>query len=250
MPKLVDVSHQITDGMTTCPGLPEPVIKESTTVAGAVPGHGDSSGRVSMVGATGTYVEIPAHSYRDAADPADLDLDRVACLRGIVVDATGHRQIGPEVFSGLDLRGRAVLLRTGWDRHWRTETYGTHEHPHLTETAAKTLVQAGVTLVGIDSIGVDDTSPATEGPVPPRPPCSPRVCRSSATCACSIDSPPRASPSTRFPPRCARWRPSRSGPSPSSTRTEPRRARRPRYRSASTSRWARRRSRRALRSAS
>ncbi|MBR8740849.1 cyclase family protein [Nocardiopsis sp. MG754419] len=166
MPKLVDVSHQITDAMTTCPGLPEPVLKESTTVAGGVPGHGDSSGRVSMVGATGTYVEIPAHPYRDAADPADLDLERVACLPGVVVDATGDRRIGPEAFAGLELRGRAVLIRTGWDRHWRTETYGTHDHPHLTETAAKTLVQAGVVLVGIDSIGVDDTSPIAEGSRP------------------------------------------------------------------------------------
>ena len=73
MPKLVDVSHQITDGMTTCPGFPEPVIEESTTVAGGVPGHGNSSGRVTMVGATGTFVEMPAHRYRDGADPADLD---------------------------------------------------------------------------------------------------------------------------------------------------------------------------------
>ncbi|WP_017602468.1 cyclase family protein [Nocardiopsis alkaliphila] len=166
MPKLVDVSHQITDGMTTCPGLPEPVIKENTTVAGEIPGHGDSSGRVSMVGATGTYVEIPAHPYRDAAGPADLELERVADLPGVVVDATETHRIGPETFAGLDLRGRAVLIRTGWDRHWRTETYGTHEHPHLTETAAKTLVQAGAVLVGIDSISVDDTSPATEGARP------------------------------------------------------------------------------------
>lgn len=168
MPKLVDVSHQITDGMTTCPGLPEPVIKESTTVAGGFPGHGDSSGRVSMVGATGTYVEIPAHPYRDAADPADLDLDRVACLPGIVVQAPARRRIGPEAFAGLDLRGRAVLLRTDWDRHWRTGTYGGHDHPYLTEAAAKTLVREGVRLVGIDSIGVDDTSPVTEGSRPAR----------------------------------------------------------------------------------
>ncbi|MFD3685053.1 cyclase family protein [Nocardiopsis sp. NPDC058631] len=166
MPKLVDVSHQITDGMTTCPGIPEPVVREATAVPGATPGHGDSSGRVTMVGATGTYVEMPAHRYRDGADLADLDLARVANLPGTVVTATSSHEIGPEAFSGLDLRGRAVLLRTGWDRHWRTEAYGRLDHPHLTETAAKALVEGGAVLVGTDSIGVDDTSPSAEGARP------------------------------------------------------------------------------------
>lgn len=166
MPKLVDVSHQITDGMTTCPGIPAPVVREGAPVPGAVPGHGDSSGRVTMVGATGTYVEMPAHRYRDGADLADLDLSRVADLPGTVVTATSSPAVGPEDFAGLDLRGRAVLVRTGWDRHWRTEAYGRHDHPHLTETAAKALVESGAVLVGIDSIGVDDTSPSAEGARP------------------------------------------------------------------------------------
>ncbi|WP_433701011.1 cyclase family protein [Nocardiopsis sp. CA-288880] len=166
MPKLVDVSHQITDGMTTSPGVPRPAVREGVSVPGAVPGHGDSSGRVTMVGATGTYVEMPAHRYRDGADLADLDLARVAGLPGTVVTAASSPEIGPEAFGGLDLRGRAVLVRTGWDRHWRTEAYGRFDHPRLTETAAKALVEAGAVLVGIDSVGVDDTSPAAEGARP------------------------------------------------------------------------------------
>ncbi|MFD6099179.1 cyclase family protein [Nocardiopsis flavescens] len=163
MSKPVDVSHQITDGMTTRPGLPQPDITEAAADRGS--GHGDG-GRVTMAGATGTYLEMPAHRYRDGADLADLDLDRVADLPGTVVDAAGPRRIGPEAFSGLDLRGRAVLLRTGWDRRWRTDAYGDHDHPHLTEAAAKALVEAGAVLVGTDSVAVDDTSPAAEGARP------------------------------------------------------------------------------------
>ncbi|NYH55555.1 MULTISPECIES: cyclase family protein [Nocardiopsis] len=166
MPKLVDVSHQITDGMTTLPGLPEPAVEESTSVPAAAPGGEASTGRVTMVGATGTYVEMPAHRYRDGADLADLDLARVADLPGTVVTATSSAPIGPEAFSGLDVRGHAVLVRTGWDRHWRTEAYGRPEHPYLTEAAAKALVDGGATLVGIDSVGVDDTSSAAEGARP------------------------------------------------------------------------------------
>lgn len=166
MPKLVDVSHQITDGMTTGSGLSEPVIEESSALSGTTSGRGDDSGRVTMVGTTGTYVQTPAHRYRDGADLADLDLGRVADLPGTVVDAIGRREIGPEVFAETALCDRAVLVRTGWDRHWRTEDYNGPEHPYLTETAAKALVEGGATLVGIDSVGVDDTGKVMEGARP------------------------------------------------------------------------------------
>lgn len=84
-----------------------------------------------------------------------------------MIDAPG-RAIGPEAFAGLDLAGRAVLLRTGWDRYWRTETYGSPEHPYLTAEGAKALVADGAALVGIDSVNIDDTSEAGGGTHPAR----------------------------------------------------------------------------------
>jgi kynurenine formamidase len=54
------------------------------------------------------------------------------------------------------VRGKAVLVHTGWDRHWRTERYGT-EHSFLTAAAADWLVENGAALVGIDSNNIDDT---------------------------------------------------------------------------------------------
>ncbi|OLT29617.1 cyclase [Nocardiopsis sp. CNR-923] len=166
MRKLVDVSHQITHRMTTCRGLPEPVVEEGSASWGAETGHEASSGRVTMIGATGTYVEMPSHRYRDGADLADLDLERVADLPGVVVTPASARAVGPDAFSEVDVRGRAVLVRTGWDRHWRTDAYAGPDHPYLTEDAAKVLVDGGAALVGIDGLGVDDTSPAAEGARP------------------------------------------------------------------------------------
>ena len=55
------------------------------------------------------------------------------------------------------MRGRAVLFQTGWDRHWRTDAYF-DGHPYLTERLAEWLVKAGVALVGIDSLNIDNTS--------------------------------------------------------------------------------------------
>jgi len=62
-----------------------------------------------------------------------------------------------------DVRGRAVLVHTGWDRHWGTERYF-EGHPYLTGELAEWLVRAGAVLVGIDSLNIDGTA-ARERPV-------------------------------------------------------------------------------------
>ncbi len=51
-----------------------------------------------------------------------------------------------------------MLVRTSWDRYWRTERYGDPSAPHLTPEAAQVLVDAGAAIVGIDSVNIDDMS--------------------------------------------------------------------------------------------
>ena len=46
--------------------------------------------------------------------------------------------IGPDVLRGRDVRGRAVLFRTGWSQHWATDAYF-EGHPHLTAATAEAL---------------------------------------------------------------------------------------------------------------
>src|SRR6185503_935677 len=48
----------------------------------------------------------------------------------------------------------AVLLHTGWDRHWGTPEYG-GAAPYLSGAGADHLVAAGARLVGIDSVNMD-----------------------------------------------------------------------------------------------
>jgi arylformamidase len=55
------------------------------------------------------------------------------------------------------VRGKAVLVHTGWDAHWRTDRYF-EGHPFLTRDAAQYLLDSGATLVGIDSLNIDDTA--------------------------------------------------------------------------------------------
>jgi arylformamidase len=158
--RMIDVSHTIADGTVTYPGLPAPEIDEHLTREQAeqmyAPGVTFHIGRICMVANTGTYVDAPYHRFADGVDLAGLDLERLAGRPGVVIDVPDGRAIGPDAFSGRDLGGRAVLVRTAWDRHWETTQYG-EGHPFLTRAAAELLVDAAPALVGIDSLNVDDT---------------------------------------------------------------------------------------------
>jgi arylformamidase len=158
--RTVDLSHEIVDGMTTHPGIPAPSISAFLTheasTARYAPGTTFEIGRIDLVANTGTYIDTPAHRFPDGQDLADLDLDRVVDVDGVLVDCRGatERAIGPDAFDGVDVRGRAVLVATGWDEHWGTPAY-LSDNPFLTGAAADLLVASGAALIGIDSLNVD-----------------------------------------------------------------------------------------------
>jgi arylformamidase len=157
--KHFDLSHTIEHGMVTYRGLPAPLIcdflsREASRVLYS-PGTEFHIGRIDMVANTGTYLDSPFHRYADGKDLSELPLSSLAGLDGVVIHCD-RPSIPREVFEGLDLFGKAVLIHTGWDRHWRTDAYF-EGHPFLSEEAALHLRQAGAKLVGIDSYNIDDT---------------------------------------------------------------------------------------------
>ncbi|HZF43260.1 MAG TPA: cyclase family protein [Sphingomonadaceae bacterium] len=160
--RLIDLSHVIEAGMTTFKGLPGPHICDYWTREASATGYDDGSsfqiGRIDMVANTGTYVDAPFHRYADGKDLAALDLASLACLDGIVVRRPHAAGLATDAadLGGLDVRGKAVLIHTGWDRHWRQEAYFT-DHPFLNGAAAEWLVAEGAAFVGIDSHNIDDT---------------------------------------------------------------------------------------------
>ena len=156
---LIDLSHTIEHGMITYRGLPAPLICDYLSREASRQFYTEGTefhiGRIDLVANTGTYLDSPFHRYADGKDLSELPLDSLAGLAGVVVRCEAMA-ITREAFAGLDLRGKAVLVQTGWDRHWRTDTYF-EGHPFLTEDAALHLKEAGVQLVGIDSYNIDDT---------------------------------------------------------------------------------------------
>lgn len=164
--KLIDLSHTIEHGLTTYKGLPAPIICDFLSRQQSrqhyAPGTEFHIGKIEMVANTGTYLDSPFHRYADGKDLSQLELTSLANLDGVLVtgqSAKGKAQRAVDVatFDDVDVRSKAVLVQTGWDKHWRTDQYF-EGHPFLTKDAAQFLAGAGAALVGIDSYNIDDTA--------------------------------------------------------------------------------------------
>ncbi|MGN7799163.1 cyclase family protein [Leifsonia sp. 22587] len=162
MSQIVDLSHRIRAGLVTYPGLPAPVITPHLTREDSravyAPGTEFAMDVITMIGNTGTYLDSPYHRYPDGPDLAGLDLTTLVGLPAEVVHvpAGGPRGITAAGLRDVGTAGAAVLLHTGWDAHFGTPAYAGGA-PFLTEDGARHLADAGVALVGIDSLNIDDT---------------------------------------------------------------------------------------------
>jgi kynurenine formamidase len=162
MPRLIDLSHPIEHGMITYPGLPGPVISDFLGREASRGHYAEGTtfqiARLRMVVNTGTYMDAPFHRYAHGVDVGALALEKLADLEAVVVNASGKsRAVDADAFAGRPLAGRAILIRTGWDAHWRTPRYF-EGHPYLSRAAAELLSSSGAALVGIDSLNIDDTA--------------------------------------------------------------------------------------------
>lgn len=163
--KLIDLSHEVEHGMITYKGLPAPIICDFLSREESrkhyTEGTEFSIGKIEMVANTGTYVDSPFHRFADGIDLSELPLESLADLDGIVFHVQEFgRAIPAEPFQRLDVKGKAVLIHTGWSRHWRTDQYF-EGHPFLTRDAAQYLADAGAAFVGIDTYNIDDTTDGT-----------------------------------------------------------------------------------------
>ena len=163
--KLIDLSHEVEHGMITYKGLPAPIICDFLSRQNSRRNYAEGTefqiGRIEMVANTGTYVDSPFHRFADGMDLSELPLESLADLDGIRVDVRGYgRAIPAGAFAGVDLSGKAVLIHTGWSRHWRTDSYF-EGHPFLTREAAHCLADANAAFVGIDTYNIDDTGDGT-----------------------------------------------------------------------------------------
>jgi arylformamidase len=156
---LVDLSHPIEDGMRIYPILPPPRI-------GATLDHDASReryegraefhlGQYELSGGTGTYLDAPFHRHRDGTDLSALPLEGLVGLPGVVLGHAGSGRAFEPDDEDVDVRGKAVLLRTGWASRWGTDAYW-GDGPFLGVPLLDRLVGDEAALVGIDAGNIDD----------------------------------------------------------------------------------------------
>jgi kynurenine formamidase len=164
--KLIDLSHTVEHGMITYKGLPAPLICDFLSREESRGRYAEGTefqiGKIEMVANTGTYLDSPFHRYANGRDLSELALASLADLDCVVVRSISRtmRAINRDSFNGMSVKGKAVLVHTEWDSHWKTDRYF-EGHPFLTEDAAKFLTDSGATLVGIDSYNIDCTDDGT-----------------------------------------------------------------------------------------
>ena len=161
--QFIDLSHTIEHGLITYKGLPAPLICDFLSREQSrehyAPGTEFQIGKLEMVANTGTYLDSPFHRYENGLDLSRLELTSLADLDAVVMrhDNQKGRAVEPAAFANLDVKGKAILIHTGWDAHWQSERYF-EGHPFLTQDAAQLLAAQGALLVGIDSYNIDDTA--------------------------------------------------------------------------------------------
>jgi arylformamidase len=159
--RFVDLSHELEDGMDAYPGLPSPRIGphlDHEQSRSHYDGDEFFLGKVDMPANVGTYLDTPFHRFPGREDLAQVQLERLVGVEGVVIDAAaeGSRALSP----GLPPEGVtdcAVLIRTGWDSRWGSADYW-EPGPYLTEEFADRLVEGGANLVGVDFWNIDDTT--------------------------------------------------------------------------------------------
>jgi kynurenine formamidase len=158
---LIDLSHTIENGLVTYKGLPAPIICDYLSRENSKSLYEEGTtfqiGKIEMVSNTGTYIDCPFHRFENGKDLSEVELEGFADIEGIVIRVpyTETLAITAERLMHYDVRDRAVLIHTGWDVHWNTDSYY-EKHPYLTKDAAEYLRDSGAKLVGIDSHNIDN----------------------------------------------------------------------------------------------
>ncbi|THD04835.1 cyclase family protein [Rhodanobacter lindaniclasticus] len=161
-PDLIDLSHVVHSGEEVYPGLPAPRVSDHLSHQASVGRYAEGVtfqiARIDMVANSGTAIDAPSHRYPGATDVAHLALGDIADVDAVVVHLQGMqgRSIDRAALASLDVRGRAVLLDTGWAAHWGTPAY-LQAQPFLSRDGAEYLRDHGAVLVGIDALNIDDT---------------------------------------------------------------------------------------------
>jgi arylformamidase len=147
--RIIDLSQPVSEHIAVWPG-DRPFQQEWSMSRGA--GDSVNVAALSLSVHTGTHLDGLRHVTDDGATAAGSPLD--ACLGPVrVVDARGHRPLGPDLLDGIDPRRTPrVLFRT---RETVVESVFPEDFSWIDPALARRLVHDGFRLVGTDAPSID-----------------------------------------------------------------------------------------------
>src|SRR5262249_27137409 len=91
---IIDISHHITDGMTTDPRLPaarlHDVWKREDSAKKYAPGVSFQIALIELCQNSGTYIDCPWHRFEDKHGVWNFPLERLVNVQATIVDAREH----------------------------------------------------------------------------------------------------------------------------------------------------------------
>ena len=166
MRKFIELTHTITDGLISYPGMPPVVIDALYTREMCSSEFHDSADaaalldQIRMVNISGTYMDSPYHLWDSGYKVSEIPLEKCFDLPLYVVRKNpDHRRLHVSdlkaQLGGAALKGAAVVYATGHDKKFMTPAYE-EAVPCYTTDAAQWLIDRGVYLCGIDTQLIDD----------------------------------------------------------------------------------------------
>jgi len=149
--KLIDISVPLDEHLPSYPGNAPLEIEPVKRLA-----RGDSSNvsTLRLSAHSGTHVDSARHFFDTAGGIEALSLD-LLCGRAVVIEVSATTAVTAEDFEGIDFDGETrVLIKTSNSRLWGNPTFHTN-YVGVAESAAKSLVEHGVKVVGVDYLSVE-----------------------------------------------------------------------------------------------
>lgn len=148
--KLIDLSQTISEIIPVYPG--DPVLEIMQIADFANDGFIDH--KISMGMHAGTHLDAPQHFVQGGKNISELNIAKFFG-KGILIDARGAGIVDSGILNGFALTSEnIVLVWTGWSEKFAQPEYYT-DHPVLTESFARRLIESKIKMVGIDSPSPD-----------------------------------------------------------------------------------------------
>jgi arylformamidase len=153
MPRIYDISLPIAAGGVVYPGNPPIAIEAQQSLAR---GDGANVSALAFGSHTATHVDAAKHFFDDGQTVDQLPLDRLVGPCVVIELDDSVMAIGRTELAGHDLRGATrVLFKTRNSRSLQKRSEFVKDYTYVAPDAAEDLVSAGVALVGVDYLSVE-----------------------------------------------------------------------------------------------